>query len=231
MFNNKSVVAIVPARGGSKGIYKKNITLLNGKPLIEYTLDVALKSSYIDEVIVSTDDLEIEMISKNIGAKIVKRPPAISTDSSLTLDTIKHVIKQVGFINDETIIILLQATSPLREQHHIKDSLEFFTNSCTSVVSVCESEHTPYKMYKIHNNKLVDFISEKWRGIPRQRVPKVYRENGSIYVTSAKNVMNNSLYGNNPRPYVMKSSFSIDIDTKFDLKLAELALEIKITDV
>ena len=129
MFNNKSVVAIVPARGGSKGIYKKNITLLNGKPLIEYTLDVALKSSYIDEVIVSTDDLEIEMISKNIGAKIVKRPPAISTDSSLTLDTIKHVIKQVGFINDETIIILLQATSPLREQHHIKDSLEFFTNS------------------------------------------------------------------------------------------------------
>jgi len=233
MFNNKSVVVIVPARGGSKGIYKKNITLLRGKPLIEYTLNIALNSLHVDEVIVSTDDLEIEKISKNNGARTLKRPKNLSTDKSLTIDAIKHVIEQIDSINDRTIIVILQATSPLRIPCHLEDALKLFTTSeCTSVISVCEAEHTPYKMYKIIDNKLSDFISKDWRGSPRQIIPKVYRENGSMYVTDAHQILNfNDLRGNKPKPYIMKSSYSIDIDTELDLKFAELILEIEETGI
>jgi CMP-N,N'-diacetyllegionaminic acid synthase len=226
MFDNKDVVAIVPARGGSKGLLKKNIALLNGKPLIEYTLDLALNSSYIDKVIVSTDDLDIEKISINFGALIIRRPSILATDNASTLDTIRHSIEKTASINDKTIIIVLQPTSPLREQRHIIDALELFTNNFTSVVSVCEAEHTPYKMYKINDERLVDFVSQDWRGIPRQKIPKVFRENGSIYVTSAYHIMKlNSLRGDKPRPYIMENHFSIDIDTKNDISLLEFMLK------
>ena len=232
MFNDRNVVVVVPARGGSKGIHKKNIVPLKGKPLIEYTLDIALKSSYVDEVIVSTDDLEIEAISKNNSVKVVKRPEALSTDNSLTIDAIKHVVEQTDLMNDRTILIVLQVTSPLRMLRHIEDSLKLFTSEYTSVIGVCEAEHTPYKMYKIFDNKLIDFISEDWRDAPRQTIPKVYRENGSIYVTDVHQILNhNSLRGNRPRPYIMGHSYSIDIDTKLDLKFAELMLEIEVMEI
>ena len=141
MYTNKKFLAIIPARGGSKRLPRKNVLDLCGKPLIAYTIEAALKSKYIDKVIVSSDDEEILNISSNFGADIIKRPIDLANDTATTIDAIKHTID--NFENYD-YIVLLQPTSPLRNEKHIDEAIELLEKKkADAVVSVCEMEHSP----------------------------------------------------------------------------------------
>lgn len=164
MIGNKCVVAIIPARGGSKGIPRKNIKNLNGKPLIAYTIEEALKSKYVDRVIVSTEDLEIAEISKSFGAEVpFFRPKELAQDDTPGIEPIIHAINYL--LNDENYnfdyVMCLQCTSPLRNSKQIDEAiLEMYNKDADSAVSVCESEVNPYWMKVIKNGKMVDYLND-----------------------------------------------------------------------
>ena len=143
---NPKIIAIIPARGGSKGIIDKNIKPLHGKPLICYTIEEALKSKYLDWVYVSTDSLSIAKTSNTCGARIIERPNELAADDSPTNDTIHHAMDIIKCEYEPDVVILLQPTSPLRNANDIDDAIELFlTNDCNSLISVCKAEHSPYR--------------------------------------------------------------------------------------
>jgi|SaaInlStandDraft_4_1057021.scaffolds.fasta_scaffold48014_2 CMP-N,N'-diacetyllegionaminic acid synthase len=227
----KKVLAIIPARGGSKGLPRKNILDLEGKPLIAWTIEAALNSKYIDQVVVSTDDQDISDISRKYSCEIIKRPVELSGDRITMLPVIRHALEFLSIKHDNIMIVLLQPTSPLRSYIHIDSAISMLTSEWTSVVSVCEAEHTPHKMYNVIDSKLEDFTSKKWRGVPRQEIETVYRENGAIFVFDSNQVVNNNtLRGDRPRAFIMDTVNSIDIDTSLDLMIAGLIIKQKILE-
>ena len=219
------ICSIIPARGGSKSIYKKNISLLKGKPLIHYTIEAALKSKKINKILVSTDDSEIAKSIKKFNVDIIKRPKSLSKDTTKMLPVIQHAINKMDLDKSYEKLILLQPTSPLRKAKHIDEAITMLDNDYTSVISVCETEHTPYKMYLNKDNELIDFISKKYRGENKQNLQKVYRENGAIYVSWINNLVSGIFRGKKIRPYPMSHIESIDIDFDFDMFLCEKILE------
>lgn len=226
------ILAIIPARGGSKGIPKKNIKLLAGKPLITYSIEAAIESEYINEVVVSTDDEEITQISKKCGAEVIKRPSELAQDDSPTIDAIIHVLntpENEGYSVD--IVVLLQPTSPLRTHEDIDNAINLFAknmNKCDSLVSVCEVDHSPYWSLKVEGDYLKPNFGEEYFKMRRQDLPKLYMPNGSIFISKKESLLNSkSFYNGNTIPYLMKTEESVDIDTIMDFKLAELILEDK----
>lgn len=223
------ILAIIPARGGSKGVYRKNIRDLNGKPLISYTIEAAKKSKYINRVVVSTDDIEIADISKKYGAEVpCLRPSNLSGDISPTVDCILHMLNYLketeGYI--PTHIMLLQCTSPLRNFTHINEAVEKFIKCNESaLISVCESEVNPYWTNVFEGDVLKPFIKDGYKIARRQDLPEIYRVNGAIYLIEAeiflkeKTFQPSSLTG-----YIMDSYHSIDIDTELDFKIAEIVM-------
>lgn len=223
-----AILAIIPARGGSKDIPRKNIRLLDGKPLIHYTIKEALKSKYLGRTIVSTEDEEIAQISRECGAEVISRPSELAQDDTPSLPVFQHVIeyldKTENFSPD--IIVVLQPTSPLRLAEDIDNAIQkLLETACDSVVSVCEVEHPPLWMYTIEYDKLKPLIESRDKIIRRQDAPKVYRPNGAVYVTHRDTIVKeNRLIGNDTRPYIMSPMRSIDIDAELDFKLAELLM-------
>lgn len=226
------ILAIIPARGGSKGIAGKNIKLLNQKPLICYTIEEALKSIYLNEVFVSTDNPIITKISKKCGAKIIDRPAELAKDKSPTIDAIIHAIEFIKNESDKDIIILLQPTSPLRNATDIDKAFDIFIKTeCDSVISMCKVEHSPYWCFEINNEILQPLFGYEYLRMRRQKVPDVYRPNGAIYISTIKNLYkNNGFYCDKIVPYIMPSERSIDIDEEIDFKLAELLIQEDITN-
>jgi len=223
-----NIIAIIPARGGSKGIPHKNVCLLAGKPLITYTIESAQKSKYISNVFVSTEDPEIMQVAKRSGAEIIERPTELAADNSPTIDTVIHALeyletKKVTF----DIVVLLQATSPLRNETDIDNAIDIFIrNKCDSVISVCENEHPPYWCYKIKNHYLNPIFDENHSQKRRQDLPVTYRPNGAIYIAKHYTIREKKDFmGSKSIPYVMNIEKSLDIDTEFDLLLAGLLIE------
>jgi len=221
------IFAIIPARGGSKGIAGKNIKALNGKPLICHTIKESLKSSYLNEVFVSTDDSLIARTSENCGAKIIDRPTELAEDESSTVDAIYHAIDTIKDVSDKDIIILLQPTSPLRNATDIDTALDIFMKSdCDSEISMCKVEHSPYWYFKYEGDKFKPLFGNKGLQMRRQELPDVYRPNGAIYITTIENLYkNNGFYCKKIVPYIMPPERSIDIDEEIDFKLAELLIQ------
>lgn len=227
---NLNILAIIPARGGSKGLPRKNIKQLCGKPLIAYTIEAARESKLTNRIIVSTDDEEIASISKKYGAEIPYfRPKELSDDSSPTIDAILHMInyleKKEGYNPD--YILLLQCTSPLRDSKAIDESISMLVDSeFDALVSVCEAEVNPYWANIFDGDKLKHFIEDGKKITRRQDLPKVYRLNGAIYLIKTevlkayKTFEPNSLTG-----YIMDEYSSIDIDTDLDFKVSELIIK------
>jgi len=227
MIKGKAVVAIIPARGGSKGIPKKNIRLLGGKPLIAYSIEAALKSKFIDRVIVSTENEEIAKIAKKYGAEIIKRPRELAADETPTIDVIFHVLEIIkGYY--PKVIVVLQPTSPLRTTQDINSAVKLFLeNDCESVVSVCEAEPSPYWSFKIERGYLKPIFGENYLRMRRQKLPKLYVPNGAIEISRPEILHKyRSFYCKETTPYVMPPERSIDIDSEIDLKLAELLMKI-----
>ncbi|MGL4731447.1 MAG: cytidylyltransferase domain-containing protein [Clostridium sp.] len=231
MINGKKILAIIPARGGSKGVHKKNIKDLCGKPLIGYTIEAAQKSNYIDRIIVSTDDNEIlEAVKKfNLEVPFI-RPKELAKDDTSSMDVIMHTISWCeNNFEYYDYICLLQCTSPFRDSKQIDEAVEMLINQKSdSIVSICESDVSPYWMKNLENGKIVDFVKDKNKYIRRQDLPKVYKLNGAIYICEMEKLKDNkSWYTKNTLGYVMNSITSLDIDTFLDFKLAEVIIKEK----
>lgn len=232
MINNQKVLAIIPARGGSKGVLRKNTRNFCGKPLIAWTIEEALKCKYIDRLIVSTEDLEIATVAKEFGAEVpFLRPEQLAQDATPGIGPILHALdclsKQENFNPDLTCT--LQCTSPFRKTYHIDEALErIVAGGHDSIIGVCESEVNPYWMKRIENGRIKDFITTKINYTRRQDLPKVYRLNGAIYIArTAVLLKKGNWYTNNTVPYVMDKASSIDIDDLQDFKIAEFLMKEK----
>jgi len=221
---DQKILALIPARGGSKRIPEKNIKVLSGKPLISYSIITAKKSKYIDKVIVSTDNEEIADISREFGSKVIIRPKELAKDETPTIEAVFHAIDSLKKENyDPNIIVLLQPTSPLRNTKDIDNAIEIYlNNNCESVVSVCELKHTPYWSLKIDGGYLKPLFGEKYLKVRNQDFEKAYLPNGAIFVSEPKYIFKyRSFYCKYTIPYMMPFERSIDIDNEFDFMLAE----------
>ncbi len=228
------ILTLIPARSGSKGIKNKNIKLLKGKPLIAYTIESALQSKYLEQedIICSTDSGEIAKIAREYGATTpFIRPAEYARDTSSSVLVAKHALNFMYHeMNKEyDYLLLLQPTSPLRRASHIDEAIELMQKTKKdSVISVTTPEQSPYKIKKVNeNNELVDLIQLNLDYKRRQDLPEVYAQNGAIYLTKTKILLEkNSFFGECSIGYYMKKEYSIDIDEYIDLKIAEYLLSL-----
>lgn len=223
------MIAVIPARGGSKGIYKKNIKILNDKPLIAYTIEEAYKSNVFKKVVVSTDDEEIAEVSKRYGAEVpFIRPDNISGDLISSDEVVLHTIDFFERKNQKfDYVCKLQPTSPLRKAEHIYEAYNMLIDKQADyIVSVCECEHSPLWTSTLDNKYSLDgFITEAIKMSCRQKLKKYYRLNGAIYMGRTEMVKKNkSFFGKNGYAYIMKQKDSVDIDNELDFKIATMIL-------
>jgi len=300
VYKDKTFLAIIPARGGSKRLPRKNILELNGKPLIAWSIEAGLKSKYVDKVVVSSDDKEILEYSQYYGADTIKRPDNLASDTSTSFDAIKHTIDNVdkydyvvllqptsplrtaeqiddaiellekkkadavvsvcemdhsplwsntlpddgnmdNFLRDEVknsrsqdlkkydYVILLQATSPLRNENHVDEAIELLeSKNASAVVSVCETDHSP-----LWSNTLDDSLSMKGflkEGVLNKRsqdLEKYYRLNGAIYICKVEKLLKEKSFflKDNIFAFKMDKHNSIDIDEEVDFQMAKLNMK------
>lgn len=224
------MLAVIPARGGSKGVLGKNIKELAGKSLIVYTIEAAINSGVFEKVIVSTDSTEIADIAKKNGAEVpFIRPKEISGDVVSSDEVIKHA---VDFFEDKgdtfTEVCKLQPTSPLRNGIHIKAAYKLFQEKDANfVVSVCECEHSPLWSGKLGDDlSMDDFVRDEIKLACRQKLTTYYRLNGAIYMAKMDAFKRErGFFGVNGYAYLMRQEDSIDIDSELDFKVAECIME------
>lgn len=220
---------IIPARGGSKGIPHKNIKLLNGKPLICYSIDIARQYTTDDNICVTTDDKEIISVVEQYGLKVpFVRPAELATDTASSNDVLVHALNFYETQGRQVdVIILLQPTSPFRKVSFVKEAVELYNEDFDMVVSVKETSANPY--YNCFEEDKNGFLSiSKSIGHPitrRQDAPKVWEYNGSIYVINPTSLKDNGMqHFTRVKKYPMSELYSVDIDCPFDWKVAELLL-------
>ena len=230
MIDNKKILAVIPARGGSKGIPRKNLANLGGKPLIAWTIEQAQLSRYIDRLIISSDDDEIIKTAQSLGCDApFKRPAEISTDIASGIEPVIHAIKY--FKSDYHYILLLQPTSPFRSKEDIDGSIELChrarANACVSVV---RSNKNPYWMYTISSDGVMQsVITARKMYARRQDYPAYYGLNGAIYLANCKWILRSRTFiYRKTIAFLMPEERSLDIDTDYDLKIANLIKESKI---
>jgi len=227
MFNNKKILAIIPARSESKRLPKKNILDFCGRPLIWWSIKAGLGSSHIDTLIVSTDSKEIARTSLDYGAEVpFIRPRKLALDNSSSFDVVEHAVKycreKLG--KDFDAVILLQPTSPLRTKKNIDEALElFFRKNANAVVSVCETECPLSWCGALPNDLSMKEFINKDKGKKKKNQKKQYRINGAIYICRTKVLLEEKSFVPQKKSfaYVMKREGSVDIDTKLDFVLAE----------
>lgn len=230
MYRDKKILAIIPARGGSKRLPGKNIKKLCGKPLIAWTIEAALKSKIFDEVMVNTDDHTIAYISKENGASIpFIRSSELATDTASSVDVILHTIKYYqGIKTDFDIVVLLQPTSPLRTYEDIVSAVNLFIDKrANSVISVCEVDHPIQWTNTLNESLSMDsFIRDEVKGKRSQDLETNYRLNGAIYIWATKSFINVSETIISPSfAYIMSKEGSVDIDEDIDFLVATKLLE------
>ena len=221
------VLAIIPARGGSKGLIGKNIKPLLGKPLIIWTLEAAIKSKYIDKIVVSTDSDEIKKVICDYGFECKSlRPGYLALDTTTSYEVIKYELeKRMDF---ETVC-MLQPTSPIRNSNDIDMAFNLFNSqNATSCVSVYKTEDVPYWSFsKADNGFLSPLFNKKYFSKRRQELKDVYALNGSIYISRINEyLINKGFISNRTIPFVMTMDRSIDIDTNEDFINAEKYLSL-----
>ena len=223
-----NICSIITARGGSKGVPKKNIKLLNGKPVIAYTIVESIKSNFIKETYVTTEDKEIADISQEYGAKVIERPEELAQDNSTSVDVVLHSLDYLENNNDlPDFFVLLQPTSPLRTKEDIENATKLFIeNECDALISVSQLDHSSMMSFEIQNTFLTPNCNEKFLNKRRQELPKFYRPNGAIYITTPDSLRKNKTFiPKKTMPYIMPQERSVDLDTEFDFKLAEYLLK------
>jgi CMP-N-acetylneuraminic acid synthetase len=223
-------LALITARGGSKGIPGKNLVPLAGKPLIAWTLEAARAAARLSRIIVSTDDLAIAEECRTRGAEVpFLRPPELAGDASSHLSVVEHALSWLHS-NERFVpeaVVLLQPTSPLRTAQDIDASVDLaIQRNAEAVVSVCEAEDHPFLVKRLNERgELEDFVSSGLRYARRQDFPPAYRINGAVYVNRTESLLRTRTFvPPGALPYVMSRRDSIDIDTPVDLGKAEAIL-------
>ncbi|MBV5320166.1 MAG: acylneuraminate cytidylyltransferase family protein [Sulfuricurvum sp.] len=235
MIRGKKIYAIIPARGGSKGIPRKNLYKINGVSILERTVNLAQKCHYIDKIYISTDDDEMFEIAKRLNVNTQnKRPKDLATDSALTIDVLLHTI-DIENIENDAYILLLQTTSPLRSSKDLADLFQQFERGMDifdSCVSITEHDDPhPNKIQKIENGFVLSYLGTESM-VPRQSLPKVYRLNGAFYLTDVKTLKNKrSFFTEHTMPFHFPKERSVNLDTMMDLYLLETILEKKLIEV
>jgi CMP-N,N'-diacetyllegionaminic acid synthase len=231
MHQGKTFLAIIPARGGSKRLPRKNLLDLAGKPLIAWTIQAALGCPLIDEVMVTTDDDEIAGIAKEYGAAVpFIRPKALASDTTTSFDVVKHVIEfyQSEMGKKFDFILLLQPTSPLRNSQHITEAINLLSiKNADAIVSVCEVEHSPLWANVLPaDHSMVCFLRENVINKRSQDLKVFYRLNGAIYICDVnvlldkkKFLIDDAIYA-----YPMLAEHSVDIDNQIDLFVSKAIL-------
>ena len=225
------IMAFIPARGGSKGIPHKNVALLAGKPLIQYTITAAQKSKYVNNIFLSSDDPEIIAFVKSLGLEVsYRRPVELAMDTTPMIDTVLHALEWLnnkGYIPD--IVLLLQPTSPLRRTKDIDGAIKQFLNSNkSSLMSVHEIAEHPYECVKLSQRG--------WTYLQKPEIPayrrqdyqeKYYYINGAIYLADLEFLLKekNFVVEGNTEVYIMPPAYGIDVDDSFDLKRCEFYLK------
>jgi len=232
MYRNKTFLAIIPARGGSKRLPRKNVLDLNGQPLITYSIEAGLKSSYVDKVVVSSDSVEILEIAREYKAQTLNRPDYLANDTATTFDAVKHTIEN---FEKYDYIVLLQPTSPLRDAQHIDEAIKLLdAKNADAIVSVCEMEHSPLWSNTLDSSlSMQEFLREEVLNKRSQDLEKYYRLNGAIYICETKKLLEeeNFLLRNNIFAYVMSRECSIDIDEKIDFDMANLLIKSRSNEI
>lgn len=222
MYKNKTFLAIIPARGGSKRVPRKNVLDLNGKPLIAWSIEAGLNSKYTDKVVVSSDDDEILEISNKFGAETIKRPDELASDTATTFDAIKHTIDN---LEKYDYIVLLQPTSPLRNEKHIDEAVELLeSKKADAVIGVCEMDHSPLWSNTLDESlSMSNFLKEEVLNKRSQDLDKYYRINGAIYICKTERLLDEKSFFIKDRifAYIMDKKNSIDIDEEIDFKIAK----------
>jgi CMP-N-acetylneuraminic acid synthetase len=218
---------VIPARGGSKGVPRKNVYPIAGKPLIAYTIEAALASEMLTDTVVTTDDDEIARVSREFGAEVpFMRPPELATDTAQAVPTIQHAVREMEKLRgvNYDVVVMLQPTTPLRTVGDIDACLQkLLDTNADSVISVVDvGGHHPMRMKKIVDDMLVDYDTEAIENMPRQDLPPVYLRAGSVYATRRDVLMEqNSFKGTVSRPYIVTPNRAVNIDTMEDMIIAE----------
>lgn len=225
------ICTLITARGGSKGIPRKNIKPLNGKPVVAYSIEPSLNCDLINGTYVTTEDKEISEVSKKIGAEVINRPQELAEDDSSSVDVILH---SLDYLDKQRklpdFFILLQPTSPLRVLEDIENSIQLFVeNDCDALISVCKIDHSSMLSLTIEHEFLVPTCNETFLNTRRQELPTYYSPNGAIYITTPESLRKTrTFYPKKTIPYIMPKERSVDLDTPFDFKLAEFLLKNKV---
>lgn len=222
MIEGKKILAIIPARGGSKGIPHKNIKPLAGKPLIVWTLEHARNSHYIDRCVVSTEDAEIKSVAEQWGGEVLDRPMELAQDDTPGVAPVLHALSRLPGYD---YVVLLQVTSPLRSTEDIDACISMAVEKkADTCVSVTETSVSPYWMYQKDASNVMKPILpiDKSQWFQRQKLPKVYQLNGAVFVADVTYVKQyETLVGDGFTGYVMPMERSYDIDTPIDFFLCE----------
>ncbi|RNB85225.1 cytidylyltransferase domain-containing protein [Brevibacillus panacihumi] len=228
MIQDKSVLAIIPARGGSKGVPRKNIRELAGKPLIAWTIEEAKKSKYIDRLVVSTEDEEIAGVARQCGGEVpFMRPSSLSRDDTPGIDPVLHA---VSVLSGFDYVVLLQPTSPLRTSEDIDECLEHcLRQNANACVSVTLTDKSPYWMYELTVESGLKPVVVSDKPVPRrQDAPNVYVLNGAVYVAKTNWLQQTrSFLDKETVGYVMPKERSIDVDTELDFCILETIIREK----
>ena len=233
--NKQLKIAIIPARGGSKSIPRKNLQNLVGVPLIAYSIDCAIRSELVDEVYVSTEDAEIAEISRGYGAKVIIRPDSMASDTSRDNELLSHAIEYVfSELSEESLFIFLRPSHPLRNPETINKAITIFNENYQydSLRSMKLSTEIPYKMWVINNDgSAVSVIESAYNGVtdprnaPRQLLPQTYYQDGYVDIFPFKTITKfGNTAGRKILPFII-NEFSHDIDTFHDLELISDKLE------
>lgn len=227
MIEKSTVIAFIPARGGSKSIPQKNLAILGNKPLLQWTIEVAKQSNYIDAIYVSTDDEEIKNVSKNLGAVVHCRSTKNSTDDALVANAVKEFLQQLKVLPE--YLVLLEPTAPFRTAKDIDACISKIKEDCLdSVATFTEATLNPHRAWKLEEGIMVPFVKNANPWLPRQKLPKAYQLNGAVYVVSVR-----SFLESNDDKFVLEKSGahympverSLDIDHPTDLLMANALLE------
>lgn len=228
----KKVMAIIPARGGSKKVPRKNAAPLAGKPLIAWTIETSLACQCIDRVVVSTEDAPIANIAREYGAEVpFMRPTELSLDDTADLPVCRHAVEWVAKHENyhPDIVVWLRPTCPLRRCQDIQSAVrKLIETKADCVRSVSSVKHHPYWMKQLRGDRLEPFMNDKNEKeyYQRQLLPELYYLNGVVDVVWTENVLENeSLFSGDMRAYVMPPEYSEDIDTEFDFVIVEAMLE------
>lgn len=226
------IVALIPARGGSKGIPRKNLAPLAGKPLIHYTFAAALASTVLDRIILSTDDEEIAQHGRDLGIEVpFIRPKALATDEASTRSVQQHLLRWLETEGGYTpeALVTLQATSPLRGPHHINEAVdEFRRRGVDTVLGVTPVREHPYEVVGFEGDRMFRPVEPPLGVVRRQQYPTLYHINGAMYVTRSSVLLEqDSGYGDRVFGYVMDPEFSVDIDVMSDLRFAEYLMRLR----